>query len=715
LPKIDELIYSAHAHPFIKFMHISDFVQKSETAHLCSPSVHKTRPFLHSHHYLTAITLLCITQALLVVRVFAYEETVCVSTTGSDAAASCQRISAALGLNSTFGRWNTAVRLVYDHDNAPAFFSEAKVMELIGSAVEQWQRVSDVQFEILGADRNIADDFSLPNIQQDGIVRIAWDNSGGRPSPGTYDPALGYAPYDDGSVGISRFINSIGVLSLDYDNYGELTNLLVHELGHVLGLGHSNNPDSVMFASPRNFLAYPRADDIRAMQVLYGGETKADPDLPVPEWLYHPPRQASAAVIQYLFKPNQSTPDGNHLVTGYPNREFSVLTEEIVAYGASEGITLRFGGVGNFNNTTNIEIRPDVVVVDPRGYIYKSLGWIVWCPARSACSGGGVKIADMAAIRNIPGLWKIFIVDPASNTTLWSTNLPVLTSTTSNQPPVAMVRADATAEANTVRLIIAATDAESNNVSVIWHTPGLRPALNSSPSSENGLVEPLGTDGLAIREISFDGPGNHVLFVELADDSPRLRGEGKGFSTLLRLNVTLPLAPTADALKITGTSTEPAAFSYESGASPALNAQVLASITRRAAVYGKFSLAASSDYGATTSLEFSTNDSLVIAGSVTDPAADANRSADIFVVAHSRTQAGDSLSYRDSSGAFRLWDSRFESLEPAYRVNALGPGAGEIYSGKLPAGDYRIFIGYRVTGSTVVHYNQTPMHLVVHE
>jgi hypothetical protein len=206
-----------------------------------------------------------------------------------------------------------------------------------------------------------------------------------------------------------------------------------------------------------------------------------------------------------------------------------------------------------------------------------------------------------------------------------------------------------------------------------------------------------------------------VLFVELADDSSRIKGEGKGFSTLLRLNVTLPLSPAADALNITGTSTEPAAFSYESGTSPALNAQVLASITRRAAIYGKFSLAASSDYGATTSLEFSTSDSLVIAGSVTDPSEDANRSADIFVVAHSRTQAGDTWSYRNSSGAFRFWDGRFESLEPAYRVNALGPGAGEIYNGKLPAGDYRIFIGYRVAGNTVMHYNQTPMRLVIHE
>ncbi len=50
-----------------------------------------------------------------------------------------------------------------------------------------------------------------------------------------------------------------------------LLNVAIHEIGHLLGLSHSNNRDAIMFAFYDDAVDSLRQDDINGIQALYGG------------------------------------------------------------------------------------------------------------------------------------------------------------------------------------------------------------------------------------------------------------------------------------------------------------------------------------------------------------------------------------------------------------------------------------------------------------
>ena len=49
-----------------------------------------------------------------------------------------------------------------------------------------------------------------------------------------------------------------------------LAGVAIHEIGHLLGLSHSDDPDAIMFPSFRSSVLTLRADDIAGIQELYG-------------------------------------------------------------------------------------------------------------------------------------------------------------------------------------------------------------------------------------------------------------------------------------------------------------------------------------------------------------------------------------------------------------------------------------------------------------
>lgn len=610
----------------------------------------------------------------------------------------------ALGISSTFGRWNSTIKLVYDPDGAPAAYANSdKFLALVREAYGYWMRVSGVRFEIVGIDSNAPNDrnWSNPDLR-DGLVRIAWGpiDAAGRAGPSSdwFDRDLGYFPYNDGSIELS---NAPNVNDSDFD----LMRVLVHEMGHLLGLGHSDNPDSVLYANPYNFLLYPRADDIRAMQALYGPPAlPLDPASPVPEWLYSPPPLASAAARQFLFPPDVQTGAGGWFQ--FDNSEATSVTAAV-----PNDSYLWFGGrYGGSSSTVNLDAT--FVVVDPSGYIYDERAWSATCRANSLCTGF-MSVAQAGVMKTQPGTWTVYVVDNATNRTLASGSIPVNTTVSFNKPPTATVTAAPGSSPNLVQFTLTATDPEGSMIDVYWHRPGIEAAYAGIASGASTAIT-----------VSFPQTGTHTFFAELRDRTPRYgdgqnsSAAGEGFQTLLRITVTLPAATVQVVSSQDSGSTQDTQASQQvlSAIAATPGTQLVTHVGSVNAVSNAgvgFSYGASRDQGLTTGTNFNSGDNVIVAGKVAPLPADVGKSGELYVVIHSVTADGEGWAYRDGSGNFVDWDTRITTLKPTASVTLKSSEAFQIYSGKLQPAQHRVYIGYRVAGSATLFYTGIPLKLTV--
>jgi hypothetical protein len=631
--------------------------------------------------------------------------------------------SAVLGISETFGRWTSSIDLVYDPDGAPARFADSsKVVALINQAIAQWELVSGVNFVMTGIDANAPDD-DFQGAIPDGLIRIFWGDAGGAagragPNFGQYDTTLGYYPYEDGDLELNQD-DSI------WDSDFELVNVLVHELGHVLGLGHSENPASIMYANPYNFLAYPREDDIRAVQVLYGNPaTPLDPATLVQDWVYSPPAAAPASVTQYLFKANQFI-DKSAFISAGGGTPISTLDASAQS---QTFVRLNTGGLGNFDNTVDIDIAATLIAVDPTGYIYSKRDWSLQCGARRACGGGFLSFAETDVIKTIPGTWQIYVVDEAANHLLLHLSLLVDTTTSYNKAPTATVAAAAAGQTSAT-FTLASTDQENHQITAIWHPPGINDR-DGDNFIDTEVRQTIGASGSVSQTVNFSQAGTHTMYLELIDNGPRyvgtnLSSAGDGYQTLVKLVITVPVTSAAS---LVATSTvKPAGSSSGSTGGGTASATVAGTITSKSEpaqlITGTgtgsgapvLKIGASSNDGNALSTSFTAGNTVVIAGSVAPPAVDIGKAGEIFMVIRTVTASGESWSYRNLDGVYVPWsDTKISSLEPAYEVSSLQADQSfTIFSGNLVAAEQRIYIGYMLQGSGVLYYNGIAHRLTV--
>ena len=627
-------------------------------------------------------------------------------------ASSARRIQPALGIYTGFSRWNGKVRLVYDPDDAPPLFADqTRFLDLLKEALGQWERVSGIRFELTGSDRNAPDDVSQRSSTQDGLVRIAWNDLGtagsrgsARPDYGAYDSRLGYPPYDDGAVRLNSVAGQISSSAM-------LVGVLVHELGHLLGLGHSDDPDSVMFANPYNQMLKPRPDDIRAVQTLYGPpETGFDPDLSLKDWLYVAPPAASSVDTEFLFKPNSHSLSGTGAYFAVDGGNMVTTIDKTASQNGIVNLRLASG----ISRATAVSVPIVAVMVDPSGYEHLRRAMTAACPVNGSCVQQ-LPMQYVDIVQSRPGNWQVNIENAEGTKTLINLKLPVAVAERArNFAPRATLTVAPGPTATTAQFTLTATDPEGDDLEVIWYPPNVELALDRDDDIVSGAS--------VSRTFDFGASGTHTFFVAVNDDNPRYPGSsagteaGEGFQTLLR--VTVSLAGTQlESVHITSTgeaglTTTSAAVLGAVATTSASQAQVITN--DRSPTTASFKLGASSDLGKTTQTSFAGGDTVVIAGAVMPQAADIGKSGDIFIVLRTTTATAEGWSFRNSSGTFIPWNTMVATLQPAYSVSSLAADkAFEIYNGRLIPAQHCIYIGYRVAGTTVLHFTGAAHNLTV--
>jgi hypothetical protein len=319
-------------------------------------------------------------------------------------------------------------------------------------------------------------------------------------------------------------------------------------------------------------------------------------------------------------------------------------------------------------------------------------------------------------LKTIPGTWKVHVVDEAANHTLLTMSLPVTTTVSYNRPPAATLSVAEGSTSTRASFTLTASDPEGDDIEVVWRPLGLND-FDGDNRADTDTRNTFTSGGSATRSFNFLRTGIYTFFIEVRDDNPRYGDgpgssrAGEGFQTLLRVTVSLP---GSGGPQVEVVSTQAAAGNVVSAPSQ----QVLAAVAKTPATLLRaknsangsdiavsnvlFLYGASKDQGATTSTSFKAGDSVIIAGSVVPQAADLGKAADIFLV----VRTGDSWTYRNSSGVFVPWPSvAIADLQPAASVSALKSSeAFEVFSGSLAAAEHRIYVGYRLSGGTVLLY-----------
>lgn len=177
-----------------------------------------------------------------------------------------------LYLHSPPSRWQRVPTFYYNHDGAPAGIHSASIVGIIESAVAQWG-VScglDITFGGLTTARVDTNAGDYDNMGRDGVNVIGWmvtDDPFYTAEAGVFLGTMAGSSSTIVEADVRLFANSYGDWRAAPLNY-----LMLHELGHALGIGHSDVPDVVMSGPPAtsyNQLTSLARDDTRACQALY--------------------------------------------------------------------------------------------------------------------------------------------------------------------------------------------------------------------------------------------------------------------------------------------------------------------------------------------------------------------------------------------------------------------------------------------------------------
>ena len=160
--------------------------------------------------------------------------------------------------------WTNGV-VHWRYNDAGRIFSVASasaMISIIQAEQAKWSAVCNVQFIYDGTSTNLPS-LVAPGGLFDGVNVIGW---GVEPSPQTGETGIGWAVPEPGPI-------VEGDIELNNTFNPDVTKTVLHELGHMLGLQHSNVAGVVMSGPPQTpyvSLSTLQSDDIAGCQSFYG-------------------------------------------------------------------------------------------------------------------------------------------------------------------------------------------------------------------------------------------------------------------------------------------------------------------------------------------------------------------------------------------------------------------------------------------------------------
>ncbi|MEO0379335.1 MAG: matrixin family metalloprotease [Pseudomonadota bacterium] len=141
-------------------------------------------------------------------------------------------------------------------------FSEAEYQALVREAFAAWEAALNIDFV------EVADSSSVE-------LRVGWDaidGAFGTVGTAQYSGVRSSDPVFSITNAEIRF-DTAETWNLNKTSGGQDTNfytVALHEIGHVLGLGHSTNRETIMFASQQDDIVELQSGDITGAQIIYG-------------------------------------------------------------------------------------------------------------------------------------------------------------------------------------------------------------------------------------------------------------------------------------------------------------------------------------------------------------------------------------------------------------------------------------------------------------
>lgn len=209
---------------------------------------------------------------------------------------------------------NNTVEWYYNNRNQHlSHFNESETINAFKSAMRSWSNISGVNFVYKGITSNNI------NVTNDKIITVGFWSEGSFINK--YGKFSGYTSMFwsgnniyEGYIILNAGDNSDRSVPTSLN---DLEGLITHEVGHLLGIDHSNVEESVMYSNPYHSYGYQRIlrqDDINIATLLYPVSTSLltsdvvfnDIENNYSEWF--PPRQTSQRQGEYYYRfyPNDS-------------------------------------------------------------------------------------------------------------------------------------------------------------------------------------------------------------------------------------------------------------------------------------------------------------------------------------------------------------------------------------------------------------------------